>query len=98
VYSDTASATVSGTQWDKVRLNGAGGTKPEANISFYNVNVTAPTTATAANVDTSSIFLYSNSQNLAIPGVSVTPAPATDPFFNEAANANIAGFCQQNNQ
>lgn len=98
VYSDTASATVSGTQWDHVRLNGAGGTQPIANVSFYNVNFTATTAASpVANVDLSSIYLYANSQDLTIAGASVIPASAIDPFFNEGANANLVGFCQQNN-
>ncbi len=98
IYSDTDSATISGKAWDNVRLNGAGGTQPIANISFYNVNFNEPKTATsAANIDPTSIYVYSNSVNLTIPGVSVTPAPPTDPFFNEGPNPNIAGFCQQYN-
>lgn len=101
VYSDTASATISGKVWDNVRLNGADSlpTQPISNVSFYNVNFNEPKTASpVTNVDPTSIYLYSNSVNLTIPGVSVTPAPATDPFFNESANPNIAGFCQQENQ
>jgi len=99
VYSDTDSATISGKAWDNVRLNGAGSpaTEPISNISFYNVNFNESKTATVANIDTTSIYLYSNSVNLNIPGVSVTPAPATDPYFNESANPNIVGFCQQQN-
>ena len=99
VYSDTDSATLAGKAWDNVRLNGAGGTQPIANVSFYNADFNEAKTATsAANLDPTSIYLYSNSVNLTIPGVSVTPAPTIDPFFNESANANIAGFCQQQNQ
>ena len=98
VYSDTASATTGGKARDLVRLNGAGGTLPINNVSLYNVDFTLPTTATVAtNIDAASIFLYSNSQNLAIPGVTPTPAPDVDPYFNEAANPNIAQFCQQYN-
>jgi polygalacturonase len=99
VYSDTASATISGQAWDNVRLNGAGGTQPISNVSFFNVEFTQPKTATSvANIDPTTIYLYSNSPNLTIPGVSVTPAPVIDPHFNSPANPNLAGFCQTENQ
>lgn len=100
IYSDTDSATIAGKAWDNVRLNGADSlsTQPIANISFYNVNFNEAKTATAAvNIDPSSIYVYSNSVNLTIPGVSVTPAPSVDPFFKESANPNIVSFCQQQN-
>ncbi|MBV9156234.1 MAG: hypothetical protein JO097_08215 [Acidobacteriaceae bacterium] len=98
IYSDTDSATISGKAWDNVRLNGAGGTQPIANISFYNANFTEPKTATVANIDPAAIYLYSNSTNLTIPGASVVPDPGIDPFFNEAPNPNLATFCQQENR
>jgi polygalacturonase len=97
VYSDTASATISGTAWDNVRLNGAGGTQPISNVSFYDVDFTEPKTASVANIDPASIYLYSNSANLTIPGVSVIPAPRRDPFVQTGPNPNIANFCQQGN-
>ena len=96
VYSDTASATIGTKVWDKVRINGVSG--PISNLSFYNVNFTAPTTADPAIVsDVTTILLYSNSQNLTIPGVVPTPAPDIDPAFGEGPNPNIAQFCQQYN-
>ena len=59
VYSDSASAIVSGTARDFVRLNGSGGTLPISNVSLYNVDFGLPTTATiATNIDPSSIFLF----------------------------------------
>lgn len=99
VYSDTDSATIAGKAWDNFRLNGAGSpaTEPISNVSFYNVNFNEPKTATVANINPATIYLYSNSVNVTIPGVTVTPAPSVDPFFNESANPNIVGYCQQQN-
>jgi polygalacturonase len=97
VYSDTDSATVSGTAWDNVRLNGAGGNQPMANLSFYNVDFTEPKTATVANIDPGTIYLYSNSANLTIPEVSAQPAPLIDPFVTHGPNPNMENFCQQKN-
>jgi polygalacturonase len=100
IYSDTDSATVGGKVWDKVRLNGTGslGTQPISNLSLFNVNFTEPTTASpVTNIDPATISLYSNSLNLAIPGVVPAPAPAIDPDFNEGANPNIAAYCQTYN-
>ena len=62
IYADTTSATVSSKAWDNVRLNGTGGIQPMASLSFYNVDFTEPQTATAANLDSRTIYLYSNSQ------------------------------------
>lgn len=97
VYSDTDSATISGKAWDNVRLNGAGGTQPIANVSFFNVDFNEPKTASVANIDPTTTYLYSNSQNLTIPGVSVTPAPKVDPFISTGPNPQMEHFCQQPN-
>jgi hypothetical protein len=85
VFSDTDSATISGTAWDHVRLNGAGGTQPMANLLFSDVVFAEPTTATVANIDPNTTYLYSNSRNLTIPGVSVTPASRIDRSCGRAA-------------
>ena len=98
IYSDVASATITGTVWDNVRLNGAGGNRPMANLFFYNVNFSLPKTAApVSNTDLTTTLVYSNSLNLTIPGLATTPAPAIDPAFNEAANSNLAGYCQTYN-
>ena len=98
IYSDTASATVSGKAWDYFRLNGSGGNQPMANLSFYNVNFTSPTVASpVSNVDLTTTILYSNSVNASIPGLATTPASLVDPAFNEPANANLAAYCQTYN-
>jgi polygalacturonase len=97
VFSDTESATVNGTPWDHVRLNGADSltTQPIGQLSFFNVDFTEPTTASPATIiDPATILLYSNSSNLTIPGVAVTPASVIDPDFNGPANRNIGGFCR----
>jgi polygalacturonase len=101
VWSDTASATISGKVWDQVRIDGkdSQASQPISNVSFYNVIFTAPKTASPViNVDTGSIYLYQNSLNLSIPGVTALTAPPIDPYFNEGPNANIAQYCQQYNK
>jgi len=97
VYSDTDSATIFGTAWDHVRLNGAGGNQPMANLSFYDVVFGEPTTAAVADIDPSTTYLYSNSRNLVIPGVSRSPAPPVDPFVPIGPQRDIERYCHFEN-